>query len=52
MISEPDKTQVFGVITGFEANHKNRPCVKWDEQPAPFSTPHHFLQEWHDISMA
>ena len=52
MTSEPDKTQVFGVITGFEANHKNRPSVKWDEQPAPFSTPHHFLQEWSDISKA
>ena len=52
MTSEPDKTQVFGVITGFEATHKNRPCVKWDEQPAPFSTPHHFLQEWHSIRSA
>jgi len=49
-IQEPAKTLVEGTITGFEANHKNRPSVKWDEQPAPFSTPPHFLQEWWDIT--
>mgnify|MGYP003328923230 CR=1 FL=1 len=50
--SEPNKTRVFGTITGFEANHMNRPSVKWDEQPAPFDTPHHCLREWHSISKA
>jgi hypothetical protein len=51
-ISEPTKTRVFGTITGFESNYFNRPSVKWDEQPAPFDTPPHFLQEWHSISKA
>ena len=51
-VSEPNSTQVFGIITGFEANHKNRPSVKWDDQPAPFSTPHHGLSEWWRISKA
>ncbi len=51
-VSEPNKTQVFGTITGFESNQKNRPSVKWDEQPEPFSTPHHSLQEWHEIAKA
>ena len=49
MTSEKTRTQVFGTITGFEATHRNRPSVKWDEQPAPFETPFHFLQEWHSI---
>ena len=49
-VSDLEKTRIFGTITGFEANHKNRASVKWDEQPEGVETPFHFLQDWGTFS--
>jgi hypothetical protein len=48
-VEEPTETRVYGTITAFEATAKKRPCVQWDEQPAPYETPSKGLVEYWQI---
>ena len=48
-VQEPTETRVYGTITAFEATAKKRPCVQWDEQPAPYQTPSKGLKEYWQI---
>lgn len=48
-VEEPTETKVYGTITAFEATAQKRPCVQWDEQPAPYKTPSKGLVEYWQI---
>ena len=48
--SEDKQVKVTGTITGFEANHKNRPSIKFDPPEPGYRPQHHSLRDWYRVN--